>query len=48
MIRKEEGHKTLLGALLTLILIIITSIILITDVVSIFNGKDPIIISYQN
>ena len=46
MIRKEEGHKTFIGALLTIILIIITSIILITDVVAIFNGKDPIIISY--
>ena len=47
MIKKEEGHKTLFGAFITLGLLFIIFTIFINNLISLFEGANPVIIGYQ-
>ena len=45
MIKKEEAHRTLFGALMTLFLLTVVLILLITSLMTLFNREQPKMIS---
>ena len=47
MIKKEEGHKTLFGAFISLGLLFIILTIFINNLISLFEGANQVIIGYQ-
>lgn len=45
MIKKEEAHRTLFGALMTLFLLTVVLILLITSLMTLFNREQPKMLS---